>query len=419
MPDRVLVLDTETTGFSPYSDRIVEVGAVEINPRTGDQRRRFHRFVNPDRPIPDRVVGIHGITNERVRNEALFGAVSSDLIAFLRGATLAIHNSGFDVGMLNAELHRAGKPRLEDLGVRVVDTIAVARNIYPLLPTHSLGGLCRHLRVDLEERTKHGALLDALLLGQTLPKMAKDFDAWMTSSNGEYPSELQRFERELVAYCRSLSAPLGSEIAEAVDTELSSVATAQRWIDVQRAAVSRECEALVGDSPWCGKFLVAYREQDEWICWKAAAEVLLPPVDLSKYAKVTTSNVVTPHASQPVTDFLQTLEPVISRKAVAQSLNAMTRLWAILSEVRSSLAARRKGLRTTLLRYINSGYTPQHSTVKIARRTKYSYERAVTEHARGADLTPYKTAAPKLRLRPRSAEACETLFGKALSDKAA
>ena len=129
MSDRILVLDTETTGFSPYADRVVEFAAVEVLPRTGVVGKRLRRLVNPGRSIPERVVRLHGITNEKVRNQSGFGALADELTEFVRGATLAIHNSRFDVGMLNAELARAGKPRLEELDVRMVDTVAVARSV--------------------------------------------------------------------------------------------------------------------------------------------------------------------------------------------------------------------------------------------------------------------------------------------------
>jgi DNA polymerase-3 subunit epsilon len=413
MSDRILVLDTETTGFSPYADRVVEFAAVEVLPRTGAVGKRLRRLVNPGRSIPERVVHLHGITNERVRNEPAFGALADELTEFVGGATLAIHNSRFDVSMLNAELARAGRPRLEELGVRIVDTVAVARSVYPLMPGHSLDSLCRHLRISLAERAQHGALLDALLLAKALPQMASDYDAWMAGDDEAGSPELDRFEGALSAYCEALLGSIDSNTAQGSDAGLSRVATALRWVDAQREVLTERCEALIEAASWCDKRVLAYRKQREWTSWKAAAEGLLLNMDLSSYTIANTSQVVTPLVAVPEASFLATLEPIVNCVDVLSSPHCVARATIALSNARDTLATQRQTLRAGLLRYVDAGYFPQRASVKVSPRTTIDYRKAVAERACGADLEPYRLSNTSLTLRSRSAAACRLLFGTA------
>jgi DNA polymerase-3 subunit epsilon len=413
MSDRILVLDAETTGFSAYADRVVEFAAVEVLPRTGAVGKRLRRLVNPGRSIPERVVRLHGITNERVRNEPAFGALADELTEFVRGATLAIHNSRFDVSMLNAELARAGRPRLEELGVRIVDTVAVARSVYPLMPGHSLDSLCRHLRISLAERAQHGALLDALLLAKALPRMASDYDVWMAGEDEAGSPELDRFEGSLSAYCDALLGSIDSSTAQGSDAGLSRVATALRWVDAQRGLLTERCEALIEAASWCDKHVLAYRKQREWTSWKAAAEGLLQNVDLSSYTTASTSQVVTPLVAVPEASFLATLEPIVNCVHVLSSPHCVARATIALSNARETLATQRQALRACILRYVDAGYVPQRASVKVLPRTTIDYRKAVAERACGADLEPYHLSNTSLTLRPREPAACRLLFGTA------
>ena len=101
---REIVLDTETTGFDPaQGDRMVEIGAVELlnHLPTG---RTFHKYLNPQRDVPAEAVAIHGLTDEFLRDKPQFSAVADDLLEYLQGAEVIIHNAPFDVGFLNKEL---------------------------------------------------------------------------------------------------------------------------------------------------------------------------------------------------------------------------------------------------------------------------------------------------------------------------
>ena len=164
---RHVTLDFETTGLYPErGDRIVEIGAVEITGRRVGEA--FHTLVNPERPIPEEVVRIHGITDEKVKDAPRFAEVVDQLLAFLDGATLVIHNASFDLKFLHAELARAGRPFPED--APVVDTLSYARKKHPG-ERNSLDALCDRYGIDRSARTLHGALLDARLLAEVFLAM--------------------------------------------------------------------------------------------------------------------------------------------------------------------------------------------------------------------------------------------------------
>ncbi len=161
---RLVMLDTETTGLSPHGgDRIVEIGAIEVRHRALRRERKFHHYVNPERPIPKEVVRIHGIDDAKVRDKPPFREIADAFLDFIDGATLVIHNAPFDLGFLMNELHLAGKPGIES--VPVIDTLAYARRIHPN-QTNTLDALCDRYGIDRGHRTLHGALLDAELLAE-------------------------------------------------------------------------------------------------------------------------------------------------------------------------------------------------------------------------------------------------------------
>jgi DNA polymerase-3 subunit epsilon len=160
---REIVLDTETTGLDPYQGhRLIEIGCVELVNRI-PSGQVFHRYINPERDIPAEVVAIHGIDNERVRNEKVFAEIVEDLVTFLGDAPLVAHNATFDLGFINAELERCQKPLYGR--ERLVDTLMLARRKYPG-GSNRLDDLCARYRIDNSHRTKHGALLDAELLAE-------------------------------------------------------------------------------------------------------------------------------------------------------------------------------------------------------------------------------------------------------------
>jgi len=160
---REIVLDTETTGFSPqHGDRLIEVGCIEIEDLlpTG---RTFHRFVNPERLIPPDATKVHGITDEHVRDKPKFREVCEELLDFIGGAPIVAHNAQFDRGFINHELSLCQKAILEDS--LWIDTLKLAQKRFPGMH-NSLDALCKRFKISLNERTLHGALIDARLLAE-------------------------------------------------------------------------------------------------------------------------------------------------------------------------------------------------------------------------------------------------------------
>jgi DNA polymerase-3 subunit epsilon len=169
---RQIFLDTETTGLSPESgDRIIEIGCVEmINRRlTGNNK---HFYLNPERANSEDAVKIHGLTDEFLADKPLFSAIADELMEYLAGAEIIIHNAGFDVGFMNEELRRIGRPRFAEHVGQVTDSLLMAREMFPG-KSNSLDALCKRLEVDNASRTLHGALLDAGLLAEVYIRMTR------------------------------------------------------------------------------------------------------------------------------------------------------------------------------------------------------------------------------------------------------
>ncbi|HVU43104.1 MAG TPA: DNA polymerase III subunit epsilon [Xanthobacteraceae bacterium] len=160
---REIVLDTETTGLDPLNgDRLVEIGCIELVNRI-PSGQTFHVYLNPERNMPAEAFAIHGLSDEFLKDKPRFAAVADEFIGFLGDAPLVIHNAGFDIGFLNAELERAGRPLIGR--ERLVDTLLLARRKHAGA-SNRLDDLCVRYAIDHSRRTKHGALLDAELLAE-------------------------------------------------------------------------------------------------------------------------------------------------------------------------------------------------------------------------------------------------------------
>ena len=172
---RRIVLDTETTGLVPEEGhRIIEVACLELHGRRATGRH-FHRYLNPEREIDIAATQVHGLTAEDLADKPKFADIVDELLEFLEGGELLIHNAAFDVGFLNAELARIGRPKLDQV-CRVSDTLAMAREMHPG-KKNSLDALCERYSVDNARRTLHGALLDAQLLADVWLAMTRGQDA--------------------------------------------------------------------------------------------------------------------------------------------------------------------------------------------------------------------------------------------------
>jgi DNA polymerase-3 subunit epsilon len=179
---RLIFLDTETTGLSPESgDRIVEIGCVEmVNRRLTGSHKHF--YVNPERRNHEEAVKIHGLTDAFLADKPVFAAVADELMAFVAGAEIIIHNAAFDVGFLNSELARLGRAPMSGHVARVTDSLAMARELFPG-KSNSLDALCRRLEVDNAGRTLHGALLDAGLLAEVYIRMTRGQESLVIDSS--------------------------------------------------------------------------------------------------------------------------------------------------------------------------------------------------------------------------------------------
>lgn len=161
---RQIVLDTETTGLSPaQGHRIIEIGCIELVNRriTG---RSWHRFVNPEREIDEGAERVHGLSLADLRGHPRFAEIADELLEFIRGAELIIHNADFDVGFLEHELRlmKHLQPLITEHAM-VLDTLTLARELHPG-QRNSLDALCKRYEVDSTNRELHGALIDAELL---------------------------------------------------------------------------------------------------------------------------------------------------------------------------------------------------------------------------------------------------------------
>jgi len=165
---REIILDTETTGLDPaQGHRIVEIGAIELlnHLPTG---KTYHVYLNPERDMPKEAEAVHGLSSAFLKDKARFATQADEFLTFIGDATLVIHNAGFDMNFINAEL-----AYMEKLAIpmdRVIDTLALARRSHPMGP-NSLDALCKRFGIDNSKRTKHGALLDAELLADVYLEM--------------------------------------------------------------------------------------------------------------------------------------------------------------------------------------------------------------------------------------------------------
>lgn len=220
---RRIVLDTETTGLEPAEGhRIIEVACLELSGRRATGRH-FHRYVNPERAIDLAATQVHGLTAEDLADKPRFADVAEEFLEFVAGAELLIHNAEFDVGFLNAELERIGRPRLESV-CSVADTLAMARELHPG-KKNSLDALCERYAVDHSQRTLHGALLDAQLLA----------DVWLAMTRGQETLDI------LMAAAPAPALAIG-------EAPVNAALLVARASEAERAAHAAMCERIERES---------------------------------------------------------------------------------------------------------------------------------------------------------------------------
>lgn len=210
---REIIFDTETTGLEASSDRIIEIGAVELENRfpTG---RSFHVYIHPDgKDIHPEAQAVHGITAEFLADKPKFRAIIQDWMDFTNGAKLIAHNASFDVGFFNAEFDRLGLPPIDP--DRVIDSLHLARRRHPMGP-NSLDALCKRYGIDNSARTKHGALLDSELLAEVYIELVGGKQAALSLDNqdqGRYENNNSGQGSETDRKVRQRPTPLPSRIS--------------------------------------------------------------------------------------------------------------------------------------------------------------------------------------------------------------
>jgi DNA polymerase-3 subunit epsilon len=225
---REIVLDTETTGLDPFDGhRVVEIGCVELINciPTG---RSWHCHLNPERDVPYQAFEVHGLSTEFLRDKPHFADLADDMLGFVEGAMLVMHNAAFDFGFLNAELDRAGRSLLR--WDRVVDTLALARRRHPGAPC-SLDALCKRYGVDLSEREKHGALLDCRLLASVYVELVGGHQARLDFAvNGARAALLGARQETVRARPRPLEPRLTAAEIEAHRAFVATLGTDALWL---------------------------------------------------------------------------------------------------------------------------------------------------------------------------------------------
>ena len=210
---RQIFLDTETTGLSAEGgDRIIEIGCIEmVNRRlTG---RNLHRYINPERPSHPDALKVHGLTEQFLADKPRFAEVAAEIVEFLTGAEIIIHNAAFDVGFLDAELRRLGQGPTTAVVARVTDSLLLARELFPG-KANSLDALCKRLEVDNSHRELHGALLDAGLLAEVYIRLTRGQDALVIDEMGpSQGGEALHAPADFSAFVLPVLAPTTDELA--------------------------------------------------------------------------------------------------------------------------------------------------------------------------------------------------------------
>lgn len=210
---RQIFLDTETTGLDPaQGHRLIEIAAVEMVDRKLTNRH-YHCYINPEREIDPEAERVHGISLDFLQDKPKFAAVADEFLRFVEGGELIIHNAPFDLGFLNHELKRLGKPPVRDYCPSVLDTLVMAKEMFPG-KRNSLDALCDRFDVDRSNRTLHGALIDCALLGEVYLSMTRGQESLLMEAE-----ESESEEQDILLQLGSYQGPLKVVRASAAELE--------------------------------------------------------------------------------------------------------------------------------------------------------------------------------------------------------
>lgn len=195
---RHIVLDTETTGLSRKTDRVVEIAAVEFNPETGQTGDFYHVYLNPEKLMSEDVQRVHGISNGFAATQPLFVQEAAGFVGFIRDARVYIHNAPFDTYMLDGEFGRLALDGLASYVESIVCTLSVARSLYPG-KRNTLDALCDRFGVSRAKRNQHGARIDCELLAQVTAHMKAEQEGRILARSEKVRTE--SWLRTLVRRC--------------------------------------------------------------------------------------------------------------------------------------------------------------------------------------------------------------------------
>ena len=242
---RQVFLDTETTGLSPdQGDRIIEIGCVEMVNRklTGNNK---HFYVNPGRDSHEEALKVHGITTEFLRDKPKFEAVADELLDYIGGANIVIHNAPFDLGFLNREMQLLGRPVFKQFVASVTDSLAMAKEMYPG-KRNGLDALCDRLGVDNSGRALHGALLDAELLADVYINLTRGQDALLIDAPASNEPGAHQAKVDLRAFDLAVVLASESESASHEDV-LRQIDKSSGGKTVWRIAFLAQSESCTGN----------------------------------------------------------------------------------------------------------------------------------------------------------------------------
>tara|TARA_Y100000817_G_C16856452_1_gene544203 strand:+ start:317 stop:991 length:675 start_codon:yes stop_codon:yes gene_type:complete len=204
-----VILDTETTGLSIKDDhRIIEIACIETK-NLIPTKNVFYKLLNPEREVSKDAIEIHGYTNSKLENEAKFKDIAKELIEFISGKKLIIHNAPFDIGFLNHELKKINM-KIIDGKKNIVDTLELARTKYPG-SSNSLDNLCKKFNIDLSERTKHNALLDCELLRKVYINLIGEKEPTLVFNETNTSDFLKDKKNNKIQYSKTIIKPSTEE----------------------------------------------------------------------------------------------------------------------------------------------------------------------------------------------------------------
>ena len=190
-----VVFDTETTGFTPYSDQMIEIGAVKI--KNGVVTDRFDELINPNRKLPEKIVELTNITDEMLQDKDSEENATKRFLEFVGDLPMVAHNAKFDIGFISAAM---SKYNLGEFKSTVIDTMSMARLLYPDWKNHKLSTLVKNLEVPWDEDSHHRGDYDSEGTAIAFYKMAKtlsnrNIETTKKLYDSVDPEELLKFSR--------------------------------------------------------------------------------------------------------------------------------------------------------------------------------------------------------------------------------